>query len=277
MICYLDIDLLKKVMHPSNSAIVLSIASVVVVSIQSCSPILYSATGQNVPLFKNKGEVAISGGLCWGKNDEGDALGGNIQGAVAIDSTWAVMSSLYSMKGPVETFYLGKQSPTTSNGNYVEAGLGKFKYWPRPKLTGEIFLGTGFGSIKNKIIDERLEAKFIKPFVQPSIGYGGRIFEVALTGRVGLVSFTSNTNTLSDPDQRAEAEKFFNEKHSTMVFEPGLTFRGGYKSVKGQFQYCFSSFSYHSGKYAPMYQNYISFGFTVLFSKPWKNNKPTAN
>src|SRR5436190_23999941 len=73
--------------------------------ISSCAPVLYTSVGQNVPLFKEKGEVAISGGASNTENSGNDYLydyssadGVNLQAAVAIKDNFAVMSSFYSLK-----------------------------------------------------------------------------------------------------------------------------------------------------------------------------------
>jgi len=51
----------------------------------SCSPVLYTPVGQNVPLFKEKGEATIEAGYCSSNNDaaifgDAPANGFNVQG-----------------------------------------------------------------------------------------------------------------------------------------------------------------------------------------------------
>lgn len=218
----------------NNTDIVVLFA--VLVSLSACNPVLYSTVSQNVPLFKEKGEVAFNAGVAVsGSSNYFGSTGFNAQLAVAADSSLAIISSFYSIK-----------DEESGKGNYFELGVGKFKHNPESKLTGEIFIGAGFGSIKNSFDGLQLNSNFLKVFIQPSGGYTTKIVDFALTPRIGIVNFTSYENEVND---QAVAH-FFSEKKTTVVFEPGVTVRLGFKNIKLQYQLNYSTFKYDSSDFA---------------------------
>src|SRR5688572_22818447 len=159
--------------------------AVACIGVSSCSPVLYTTVGQNVPLFKQKGEVAFSGGSAATshEDDVSSAEGFNIQAAAAIDSSLSIMCSLYSLKNmDADNDWIGK-------GNYFELGIGKFKQSSKSKLIGEVFCGVGFGEIKNSSTFGDISEHYIKPFIQPSGGFSSKIVDVAITTRVAMVFF----------------------------------------------------------------------------------------
>jgi hypothetical protein len=246
---------------------------VALISLISCSPeipVLYTAAGQNVPLFQKKGEIAMSGGFAsaspkdYNYNDFDFTpymQGFNIQFAMAVDSSVAIISSLYS---------LSEDDDFISKGNYFELGIGKFKYNLNSNLTGEIFIGAGFGSLKNSMENQSINARYFKVFIQPSGGYSSEIIDVAFTPRVGLVTHTSNSSILNDPAM----EQSFSGKKTKLVFEPGVTLRVGYKNVKLQYQFNYSTFHYNdTDEIDPVYPRFGSLGLYVLIPNRWKNKK----
>ncbi len=185
----------------------------------SCSPVLYTTVGQNVALFHQKGEAAFSANHA----ETNYASGASVQVAAAVDSSVEVMSSYYSL------------SSGTSSGNYFELGAGKFKYNPTSKFCGEVIFGMGFGSIKNSINNSGNSSNFIvnanyfKPFIQPSFGFSTKIIDLAFTPRIAFVTYTSKSDNTTDPSMRNDLDVYFSAKQNTVVFEPGLTLRAGFK------------------------------------------------
>lgn len=185
---------------------------VLIAALPSCAPVLYTNVGHNVPLFHEKGEVSINAGYgsvtgenyFYGLDASAEGEGFNAQGAVAIGKSTAVISSFYSMKDDGED--------VSSKGNYVELGVGKFKYSAAGNLVSEIFVGTGFGAIKNLEQGEYLNLKYVKPFVQPSVGLSTKHFDLAFTPRIALVSYTGGSENMSDPAQQYTFRKFWKEK-----------------------------------------------------------------
>lgn len=248
------------------------IASVIVISeflLQSCAPALYTNVGQNVPMFKKKGEVAFAVGRGSTGNDHGSAEGISMQAAAAVGKSTEIISSFYSMKND--------GGDSEGSGNYFELGIGKFKYGEESKLTGEIIFGTGFGSIRNSMGSDHINLKYVKPFIQPSGGFSSKVLDIAFTPRIALVSFTSKSERISDSQQQRSLDAFWNENKTSMVFEPGFTIRLGFQNVKLQFQYSHSSFNYEwpdgTDRYSAVFDNFASFGAFVLISDRWKKKE----
>lgn len=236
--------------------------------VSSCSPGLYSTTGQNVPLFTTKGEVALSGGKSNSANDYDIAQGFHAQLAIAIDSNIAVISSFYGLKSIDDETSGG----WTGKGSYVELGIGKFKTNTSSKITGEIFIGAGLGTLKNTLTSQYVNARYLKPFVQPTIGFTSRYFDVALTPRIALVSYLSHSQQL-DAEGNRQITSFFSRKEKTLVFEPGLTIRAGFEHVKIQFQSNYSTFSYESENFDPVHKRYSSIGLFFLVTERWSKKR----
>ncbi|HTF21403.1 MAG TPA: hypothetical protein VK658_25170 [Chryseolinea sp.] len=234
----------------------------------SCSPAFYSTVGQNVPLFHEKGEFALSGGIMSASNtSEGFSPFANLssgialQAAVAIDSGAALLTSYYDMA------YDGEWQV---NARYAELSGGLFKYNAKSKLVGELFAGVGYGTMKNQSGPEAINAEFIKYFLQPSCGFRGKVFELAFTPRMGVVDYLSHS-----PSDRSEVQEFFAEKKTTFVFEPGFTVRVGYKNFKAQYQMNYSSFhfsqAYRSEEYDPVMDCYGSLSLMLRITRRWKH------
>jgi hypothetical protein len=225
----------------------------------SCSAVLYSPTTQNVPLFKEKGEVNIGAGII-GTPDEN---GFDIKTAVAVDSSLAVAFSYNSFKG-------GSKSSTDrwdSRAKYLEAAIGKFGSAKQGPWVYEAFLGLGYASIKHEKSSQSLRGpkdeirtKFIKPYIQPSFGIRSKFIDFAVTPRIAMVSYLSDRVNIADKEQAASANEFFDNKKTSIVFEPGATLRLGVRNFKLQFQYVYTSFSYNSSSSLTYYDHIVSVG-----------------
>lgn len=230
-----------------------------VVCVSSCSPALYSTVGQNVPLFKNKGEVAFSGGKSNSTNVYDLTRGFHAQLAMAVDSNLAVISSLYRLKSvDDETVEAWK-----GRGSYFEVGIGKFKPSKSGKVTSEIFVGAGLGSLKNTFERQYVNARYLKPFIQPSFGFTSKHFDAGFTLRVALVSYLSHSYEL-EGEGNHYISTFFSTKKRVLVFEPGITLRGGFKHVKLQIQSNYSTFSYENEDFDVVFKHYGSIGLIFL-------------
>ena len=207
--------------------------------VSSCSPVLYAPTTQNVPLLKEKGEVNIGGG--YSNTDSGEGISLNF--AVAIDSSWAVAGGFNSLGG-------GEKNSADSwrtTGNYFEAAAGKFGSSSLGPWVYEAFLGLGYGAINNEINNDYVDAKFLKPYLQPTFGLRTKHVDLVVTPRLAVVNYISESIRIDQPQNEGEVINFFDEKGTSFVFEPGATLRLGIRNVKLQLQYVYSSFSYDSG------------------------------
>lgn len=234
----------------------------------SCSPAFYSTVGQNVPLFHEKGEVALNAGIMSASNTsegfspfESFSTGIAVQAAVAIDSGAALFASYYNVN---------YEDNWQIRANYVEVGGGLFRYRPKSAFVGELFAGIGYGKMNNRSELETINAAFMKYFIQPSAGFSGKVFEVAFTPRMGVVNYLSH----SDSDRFA-VQEYFDEKKTTFVFEPGVTVRAGFKNFKAQYQMNYSTFHfdqpYGSEEFDPVMDCYGSLSFVALISRRWKH------
>jgi hypothetical protein len=245
-------------------------------ALSSCSPVLYAPVGQNVPFFKEKGEYTVTAGMGGVDNTSVEGNGNTASGftasaAGAVGKNVAIIAGFNSMTDSEE-----EGAEITGHGQYFEFGIGKFKYWPKVKMYGDIFLGTGFGHIQNSVNGEPVEANFFKPFIQPSIGYGSSIIDFAFTPKVALVQYTSTKNGLTDPDQYATVETYFTKKKSNVIVEPGFTIRLGYQNIRLQYQGCYTGLSYSETEdFAPINNFYSSLTIYLKFRMP-KASKPKA-
>lgn len=209
----------------------------------SCNPILYSNVGQNVPMFQNKDELVLNGGyvLTTG-GDYSDADGVGVHAAYAVTDKLAAMGSFYSMSGIKDPDY----DEWEGKGSYFEAGFGAYGATESKMFLYEVFGGIGTGSIQNTSLinpGDNMDVKFLKPFIQPSFGFTSPYFEMALTPRLAYLTYTSNSYHFTESDQEGLVEAFFTENDNKVVFEPGLTLRGGLPGAKIQLQYVYSTFT----------------------------------
>lgn len=254
----------KKNTTISNRLIAMFVLTFIGSAFSSCSPILYTSVGQNVPLFHGKGEVTFGGGYA----DTGDATGVTMQFAVAVDSSLAVSALFHSLSGS----YSNEPDFWEGSGTYFEGGVGKFGTMSEGLCAWEVFVGLGYGSIKNTNLNQGVNARYIKPFLQPSISIGTGVVEFAITPRIGVVNYTAHSSTLTDAQNAEVIEAFFDEKSTTLVFEPGVTLRLGYRGVKLQAQYSYSTFSYRAEDWDPVNPEFISIGLQFLITKRFPGN-----
>jgi hypothetical protein len=237
---------------------------VVGVLLTSCSPVLYSPVGQNVPLFTEPGQVAFSGGYCSSDVSFFEIFGGNyaegisVQGAAAVHKKVAIGGSFYSMRGREDS---DASASISGHGWYWELAGGSFGVFRNPLFQWEVFGGTGFGTIQNTIDGESLNLAFFKPYIQPSVALNWKFIEFAFTPKLAIINYTGHTNEITDPDQREMAEAYFRSNQSKTSFEPGFTLRVGMEHVKLQFQTCYSSRQYAGWEGEPAINSmYVSLG-----------------
>ncbi len=245
----------------------------------SCNPVLYSTVGQNVPMFTEKGEVALQGGYAASFGQDTDADGVALQAGYAVSNSLTVMGSYCSLKGLKEQGYIGSApSEWDSKGSYLELGVGKYGTFTSKSFAWEVFAGLGTGTIKNNRAIEYVDCKLVKPFLQPSFGYISKYLDIIFTPRMGIVSYTSHSSSLLDPQQAQQTYDFFDSDKNTFVFEPGITLRGGYKSMKLQLQYNTTTFKadINNDAITVVNKDYISIGVYFLISGRYNeiiNNK----
>ncbi len=218
----------------------ISLAVVLPNMFMSCAPVLYSNVGQNVPLLKEKGDFSAQ--IALSESDGGEeggwlGRGVGIQGAYAVSEKIAAMGSFYSMGGVEDD-----ETDWQGNGKYFELGAGLYGGQPEKKFLYEVFLGLGSGSIKNSasFANDYINVGYLKPFIQPSLAFSTKYFDMALTPRIALLSYTKKDDynlTSAEYDPVA----YFEENDNKILFEPGILFRGGFPSVKLELQINYST------------------------------------
>lgn len=212
-------------------------------------------------MFKQKGEVSLAAGLASTDDAEGVAL----QAAAALDSSFAVISSFYSLSAVQGNDFDGK-------GRYFEVGAGLFgKDRKKGMFVWDGYLGSGWGAISNESLNSTFDVAFFKPFVQGSIGLSTDYFEVALTSRIALLNYRKVEYAFFDPEYQIGAQNFKEDNNNKVLFEPGITIRGGYKNIKASLQICTSTFSLDS-PYEDLSINsdFISFGLNYMFTSRYR-------
>ena len=175
-------------------------------------------------------------GASFATTDNGEGL--SLQAAGAVSNRVALLGSFYSLSEDH-----ADDEGWSGKGSYGEVAAGTFGTLNTSgSLVYEVFAGVGTGRIDNDRYTNTVNVKFFKPFIQPSFGYTSKWFEAAFTPRLGVVSYTDHTFVWDDPAEEAAMESNFEKEKSTFVFEPGLTVRTGYKGIKLQFQYNFTTF-----------------------------------
>lgn len=243
--------------------------SLLCMKLTGCSPIMYSNIGQNVPMFTEKGEVAAQVAIASsGSDGMAYANGIALNAATAVTDKWSAIMSFYSMNN--------KEEPSAdewdTKGSYFELGAGRYGRLGRKWFAYEITGGLGFGGIKNDGGGNKVHVNYIKPFIQPSIGFITPYGDIILTPRIAYVGYTNKDVVTNQPELRQQTDYFFEEQSSSIVFEPGLTVRGGFKNVKLQAQWNWSTFRQDYGELYPVNNQYVSLGVFILFSNRYKKD-----
>ena len=225
----------------------------------SCSPNVYSTSGQNVPMFKAKGEVSANVNFIY--SDKVDKIvGAQAQGAYAISDKLAAsfnVTALKQLKVP-DSFWSGQ-------GFYHEIAGGTYGTLAKKLITYEVFGGLGSGYMRSQNPErpfEVLNTNIFKPYIQPSIGISSTYLELAITPRVAYVRYKmSGYNVIAGSETISPLNSV-----GSLVFEPGVTLRTGFKGTKFQIQYNYSTFEPPKWVNGLMKRNTFSFGLYLLLS-----------
>jgi len=197
-----------------------------ILGLNSCS--VYQPNGVNTPLFSKKGQTAINANV---------GSGANLQAAYALSDHIGIMANGFWGNSEVT---INNDDKRKGKGSLFEAGIGYFT-----QSTGgfafETYAGGGVGNvhidrtISSTNVTKKFETSATKLFVQPSVGYVRKHFEVAFTPRLSALNYKKPTTTYSASE--LTADKFVNIDQTTWLFlEPTLTIRAGGQRLKGQIQ-----------------------------------------
>lgn len=202
---------------------------------EGCAHFYYLPGNVNVPLFTEKNEFNVSIARGGGSISSGT----DVQTAISLTGNFAVManymSSNYSFKDPGDE--------NVAKLNNFEGAAGYFKPFSRFWVF-EIFGGLGAGSEHHEYYAfpeytyrGKADMKFIKSFVQPSLGMTFNAMDIALTSGFTRLKFNNINNYIDPNSQYYDEVESIAVNRESYLFEPAITVRTGWKFVKMQFQY----------------------------------------
>lgn len=199
----------------------------------SCTHYYYVPPTQNVPLFKEKNEVRVNANV---SNDIG--TGTDIQAAYAFSKQFALMANYSTVKDEAED--------ANGKGSYFDMAIGYYK--PIQKhFVFEVYGGIGKSNQHHQYTNETYqyyeaskggtsELSFIKVFIQPAFGITSNAFDVAVALPLSNVSFRNIKNGTTAGSTNDQMLKAISANKNSLLFEPSLTVRGGWKYLKIQLQ-----------------------------------------
>lgn len=194
-----------------------------------CSPTVYAPNLQHVPNLRAKGDVEFQGGLL--STESTDGGGGAI--AVAVSDQNGIGFNLNILSGNDDDND-GKLS--SFQLYYIRQGLVS----NNPKFMWGVSPGLGYTGMRwdSNNIDE-FKSGYLQPFVVPSIGFVTPYFEVMASARFSYVGYLDNSfNPLSE-----QISERLQDQGNQFTFEPAFTIRGGWKYIRLQIQYVYSTYN----------------------------------
>jgi hypothetical protein len=124
------------------------------------------------------------------------------------------------------------------NGSYAELGGGYFTPLDgNKKWIGEVYSGFGLGSITSDYgYGDNSKVGIAKFFIQPSIGYKSRNFEMVIVPKLSFINWKIKESRISDlnnDDEKGDIESM-RGRPGFVSFEPALILRGGGEEFKIQ-------------------------------------------
>jgi len=216
---------------------IISATLILSISLTSCTHYYYVQNAHNVPLFREEGEYRLSASS--GGGDESNCT--EIQTAYSVNNHMALMANFMTAKDGDNIQY------SWAKGKYYDGAVGYYS-----PLGGngvfEVYGGVGTCNQHHQyggdIPDGTSDLTFTKYFVQPSIGLTFKGFDIALSARISKLYYnkivanpipTNYYNPNIDPEFK-ELDTIA-QNRSSLLFEPAITIRGGWKYVKVQMQF----------------------------------------
>lgn len=237
----------------------------------SCSHYYYVANVQNVPLFREKNELRLSG--FYGSGDE--SISGEAQAAYSITDHIGIMADFMAASGGTVS------SKDYGKGSYFEGAVGYFK--PIAEFgVFEVYGGLGGSRQHHKYTSTAYDASsgfydtyqgssdasFVKLFIQPSYGITFNMFDVAFSTRICNITYTSiNNNIMGNTNEYEKLYAAGAKSHFNL--EPALTLRAGWKNVKVQVQAEYAGLLNNQGAYIGE-DWHLSIGLNFAIAKRYK-------
>ena len=199
--------------------------------VSSCTHYNYVPNMHNVPLFQQKEEFHLD--LSGSVGNEFSAF--EVQAGFSLSDNFAIIGNGFFHDADREMF-----NDEYCRGHIIEGGAGAFVPM-KDNMVFESYIGVGFGKIENGFDDDATtKLDFHRYFIQPSIGYTSDFLDFAVSLRLsGLryndIHFTGTLDT-DDMDQI----QYINRNPFSILVEPALTLRAGWKHIKFQLQFGYS-------------------------------------
>jgi len=202
--------------------------------LSSCTHYYYVPATQNIPLFKEKNEARVL--AAYGGGSESSAV--ELQAAYSLTNNLAVMTNFISARGG------NLSAENWGKGNYAEGAVGYYKPFDSAGVF-EVFGGVGAGSQQHRYATANYFSTsrlgFTKLFIQPSLGLTFRGFDVAFSTRVCNLNFWQVRNQIDPTNSNYLVVNDISQARNSVLLEPAITIRGGWKYVKLQLQFLTSS------------------------------------
>ncbi|HEX9654432.1 MAG TPA: hypothetical protein VGA99_12030 [bacterium] len=199
-----------------------------VLLVSGCNPKYYAPNTHNVPLLQQKGNGVATFAA-------GEARA-ELQGAYAVTKNLAIMLNLASFKPKND------EEGDGGKGQLVEAGLGYYRGFSK-NFVFETYGLASIGDVENHFPSSvtnnptttgKIESKLFRIGVQSAVGFTSKYFDVAASTRLTALNYHDISGSLIFGGEDQVAYLQGQDKH--VLFEPALTLRGGYKSLKLQIQ-----------------------------------------
>lgn len=215
------------------------IAAATMLAAQSCIYVphnYYVYQPHNVPQLRDSGEVALDVSLTTNYElvylwpfffEDNQTLGFNLNAAYSPIKHLGVMGSynLYNYNG------IRVHNGELAAGYYMPFAQHMiFDVYGGCRLTDQLHRFGNKGDVK--ILMTNI-------FVQPSIGFSFAPVDLVYATRIGFAQYNKVNHNLSIEDE-ANALNWLSNNRRFIMAEPSLTFRAGYKRIKGQLQIAYS-------------------------------------
>lgn len=234
------------------------------VFLKSCGPVYYIPSSATTPLFKEKGEETLT--ALMGISEFSKVLG--LNGGYAITNNIGAIANFNYFDGG-SAYERGKISSGFENYNprrygvVVEGGLGYFTTLSFDScFVFDAYIGYGQYTGNVAVNDiQSVSYSIQRPFLQSSIGYRVKSFEVALGYRLASISY-ANVKPSPIFSEDDGVKEYFYSLNNRRLIEPHLTVRFGSPNVKVQLQMVSVD---GSGKNLPVDEVNLSVGLNLRF------------
>lgn len=265
-------------------------AVLVVLSLDSCTHYYYAPNQHNVPLFKEKNEVRLSGAYI-----NGDEISGcDVQAGYAVTKEAAIIANaliinpnatLASTAYPSSNYTTG-----AGKGQLYEIGAGYYKPIPcriaaiSGKFVFETYGVLGYGNSINQygsFPQYRVSTNLFKGYVQPSMGFTTNLFDIIVSAKIGtLYTFGIKSNypgvvvdsLVQNGMSIVNDLNVLSQSRTSFLFEPAFTFRIGFKYVKFHYQVGWSILS--SNMQSLTFSPVMDFGLTIFIAHRFWQKDP---